>query len=143
MKKRTLFRREDEFHITLTRFVSWRKHPVLVELSTYCIFKCLTLEASKKKIVTRSLKGGGGGSIRPPPFYLSTQFIRLTMKLGTYHKLHLFFQLSETTWCLIGFDGNNNQINEVTGGPPSWIFKIFRFCSNFHFCTSKRRENSI
>ena len=38
------------------------------------------------------------------------------MKFGTYNKLHLYFQLSETTWCLIGFHGNDNQINGVTGG---------------------------
>ena len=31
------------------------------------------------------------------------------MKFGTYNKLHLYFQLSETTWCLIGFHGNNSK----------------------------------
>ena len=51
--------------------------------------------------------GGGGGvnTIRP-----------IDMKSGTYNKLHLYFQLSETTWCLIGFHGNNSQINDATGG---------------------------
>ena len=38
------------------------------------------------------------------------------LELGTYNKLHLYFQLSETTWFLIGFHGNNSQINDVTGG---------------------------
>ena len=38
----------------------------------------------------------------------------IDMKLGTYNKLHLYFQLSETTWCLIGFHGNNSQLNDVT-----------------------------
>ena len=38
------------------------------------------------------------------------------MELGTYNKLYLYFQLSKTTWCLIGFHGNSNQINDVTGG---------------------------
>ena len=38
------------------------------------------------------------------------------MKLGTYNKLHLYFQLSETTWYLIGFHGNNSKINDVTCG---------------------------
>ena len=38
------------------------------------------------------------------------------MKFGTYNKLHLYFQLSETTWCLISFHGNNSQINDVTDG---------------------------
>ena len=37
------------------------------------------------------------------------------MKPGKYNKLHLYFQLSETTWYLISFHGNNNQINDVTG----------------------------
>ena len=40
----------------------------------------------------------------------------IDLKFGTYNKLHLYFQLSETTWCLIGFHGNNSQINDVTGG---------------------------
>ena len=38
------------------------------------------------------------------------------MKFSTYNKLQLYFQLSETTWCLIGFHGNNSQITDVTGG---------------------------
>ena len=38
------------------------------------------------------------------------------MKFGTYSKLYLHFQIIETTWCLIGFHGNNSQINGVTGG---------------------------
>ena len=50
-----------------------------------------------EEIVTRSLEGGQSD---PPPLLLSTQFI----------------PLSETTWCLIGFHGNNSQINDVTGG---------------------------
>ena len=28
----------------------------------------------------------------------------------------MYFQLREITWCLIGFHGNNSQINDVTGG---------------------------
>ena len=56
----------------------------------------------EEKIVTRSL--GGGGTIHP-----------IDLKFGTYYKLHLYFQLSVTTWCLIGFHGNNSQINDVTG----------------------------
>ena len=42
----------------------------------------------------------------------------IDLKFGTYNKLHLFFQLSETTWYLISFQGNNSQINDVTGGRP-------------------------
>ena len=36
--------------------------------------------------------------------------------LGTYNKLHLYFQLSENSWYIIGFHGNNSQISDVTGG---------------------------
>ena len=66
-----------------------------------------------EKIVTRSLKGGQLDS--PPPSTFDT-IHPIALKFGTYSKLHLYFQLSETTWCLIGFHGNNSQINDVTGG---------------------------
>ena len=51
----------------------------------------------------------------PPPSTFDTIY-PIDLKFGTYSKLHLYFQLSETTWCLIGFHGNNRQINDVTGG---------------------------
>ena len=57
-----------------------------------------------EKIVTRSLKGGG--SIGPPPSTFDT-IHPIDLKFGTYNKLHLHFQLGETTCCLIGFHGNN------------------------------------
>ena len=63
-----------------------------------------TLEASKKKLLHEHSMGGGGGGFSP-----------IDMEFGTYNKLHLYFQLSGNTWCLIGFHGNNNQINGVTG----------------------------
>ena len=65
-----------------------------------------------EKIVTRSLEGGGG-SIGPPPPSTFDTIRPIDLKFGTYNKLHLYFQLSETTWCLIGFHGNNSQINDV------------------------------
>ena len=68
-----------------------------------------------EKIVTRRLEGGGGGSIGSPPSTFDT-IHPIDLKFSTYNKLHLYFQLSETTWCLIGFHGNNRQINDVTGG---------------------------
>ena len=40
----------------------------------------------------------------------------INLKFGTPSKLHLYLKLSETTSCLIGFHGNNSQINDVTGG---------------------------
>ena len=66
-----------------------------------------------EKIVTRSLEGGVNRT--PPPSTFDT-IHPIDLKFGTYNKLHLYFQLSETTWCLIGFHGNNSQINDVTGG---------------------------
>ena len=69
-----------------------------------------------EKIVTRSLEGVGGDSIGLPPPSTFDTIDPNGLKFGTYNKLHLYFQLSETTWCLIGFHGNNSQINDVTGG---------------------------
>ena len=70
----------------------------------------------EEKIVTRSLEEGGGGFNRtPPPFTFDTSRL-IDMKLDKCNKLQLHFQLNGTTWCLIGFHGNNNQINDVAGG---------------------------
>ena len=49
----------------------------------------------------------------------------IDMKLGTYNTLNFYFQLSKNTWFLIGFHGNNSQINDVTGGRHLG-------CLNFH-----------
>ena len=65
--------------------------------------------------------GGGGGSIGHPSTFDTIHPI--DMKLGTYNKLHLYFQLSGTKWCLIGFHGNNRHHRR----PPSWIFKFSDF----------------
>ena len=59
-----------------------------------------------EKIVTRSLEGGGQ-SEPPSPSTFDTIY-PIDLKFGTYNKFHLYFQLSETTWCLIGFHGNNS-----------------------------------
>ena len=56
-----------------------------------------------------------GGQSDPHPLLFDTT-PPIDLKFGTYSKLHLYFQLSESTWCLIGFHGNNSQINDVTGG---------------------------
>ena len=74
--------------------------------------KLLNPRSLLEKIVTRSLEGR---SIGPPPLLLSTQFVEsIDLKFGAYSKLHLYFQLSETMWCRIGFHGNNSKINDVT-----------------------------
>ena len=67
-----------------------------------------------EKIVTRSLEGGGGFNRTLPPSTFDTIY-PIDLKFGTHNKLHLYFQLSGTTWFLIGFHGNNSQINDVTG----------------------------
>ena len=66
-----------------------------------------------EKIVIRKLEGGGGQSDPPSTF---DTIHPIDLKFGSYNKLHLCFQLSETTWCLIGFHCNNSQIYDVTGG---------------------------
>ena len=85
-----------------------------------------------EKIFTRSLEGGDQSD--PPPSIFDT-IHPIDLKFGTYNKLHLYFQLSETTWCLIGFHGKNSQINDVTGGRHLG-FSNFQILFNFHFCTS-------
>ena len=62
----------------------------------------------EEKIVTvEALRGEReGGSIGPPSTFDTIHPI--DMKFGTYSKLYLHFQIIETTWCLIGFHGNNS-----------------------------------
>ena len=80
------------------------------------ILKLLTLEASKKNWLHKALKGRRVNRTPPPtPFTFDTIHL-IDMKFGKYNKLHLYFQISETTWCLIGLHGNNSQINDVTDG---------------------------
>ena len=67
-----------------------------------------------EKIVTRNL--GGGASVGPPPPSTFDTIHPIDLKISTYNKIHLYFQLSVATWCLIGFHGNNSQKNNVTGG---------------------------
>ena len=75
----------------------------------------------------------------PPSTFDTIQLIDL--KFSTYNKLHLYFQLSETTWRLIGFHGNNSQINDVTGGrhPGFSNFQIlFKFTLLYLRLTGKQ-----
>ena len=79
----------------------------------------LTLQASKKKLLHEALREWINRTTPPPPPPSSSTFDTIhliDLKFGTYNKLHLYFQLNGTTLCLIGFHGNNNQINDVTGG---------------------------
>ena len=63
------------------------------------------------------------------------------MKFGTLNKLHLYFQLSETTCCLICFHGNNSQINDITGGRQLGFLNfqiLFKFSLLFLKLTGKQ-----
>ena len=53
-----------------------------------------------------------GGQSDPPSTFDTIHPIDL--KFGTYS--FICNSLSETKWCLIGFHGNNSQINDVIGG---------------------------
>ena len=70
------------------------------------------------EINAQNLLGRKGNLVRTPPPPPSTcdTIHPIDLKFGTYSKLHLYFQLNETTWCLFGFHGNNSQINDVTCG---------------------------
>ena len=120
---------------------------ILIFLVLLCVFvtilpmflKYFNPRSLLEKIVTRSLEGGGGQSDPPSTF----DTIHPTdLKFGTYNKLHFYFQLSETTWCLIGFHGNNSQINDVTGGRHLGFsnFQIlFKFSVFYLRLTGKQR----
>ena len=98
--------------------------PVLRMIDTVILLSPISMDFSKEarsvinprslleKIVTRSLEGGVNRTPPPSTFYTIHP---IDLKFGTHSKLHLYFQLSEITWCLIGFHGNNSQINDVTG----------------------------
>ena len=52
------------------------------------------------------------------------------MKFGIYNKRYLYFQLSETTWCLNGCHGKDSQINDLTSGRPHGFLNfqiLFKF----------------
>ena len=76
---------------------------------------CINLRSLEEKIVTRTLEGGGGMINRTLPSTFDT-IHPIDIKFGTYNKLYLYFQLNETTWCLIGFHGKDSQINDVASG---------------------------
>ena len=97
---------------------------------------CINPRSLLEKIVIRSLEGGG---------CQSDQFIRLTLKFGTYNKLYLYFQLSENTWCLIGFHGNNSQINDITGGRYLGFskFQIFFKFSLFYLRSTEKQHLAV
>ena len=65
------------------------------------------------KIATRTLDEGAGVNRNPPPSTVVT-IHPFDRNIGTYNKLHLYFQLNQIMWCLIDFHGNDSHINDVT-----------------------------
>ena len=81
------------------------------DCSHVSLYRLLNPRSLEENIVTRSLEGCQSD----PPSTFDT-IHPIDMKFGTHNNLHLYFQLSETTWCLIGFHVNNSQLNDVIGG---------------------------
>ena len=103
----------------------------------------LTLEAWKKKIVTQTLEereGGGGRGVNRTPSTFDT-IHTIDMKFGTYNKVHLYFRLSETTWCLMGFHGNKSKKNDATSGRHLG-FLSFQILFKFEFLYFKNNEKT-
>ena len=125
---------------SINRYV-WTFHPVRATSLNVVIWRALFNPRSlEEKIVTRSLEGGGG-SIGPSPLSTFDTIHPIDLKFGTGNKLHLYFQLSETTRYLIGFRGNNSQINDVTGGRHLEILNfqiLFKFSLLYLRLTGKQ-----
>ena len=68
-------------------------------------------------------------SIGPLPFTFNN-FHSFDIIFGAYNKLSLYFQLIETTCCLLGLHGNHSHINDVTSGRhigfSNFIFSYIR-----------------
>ena len=87
----------------------------------------------KVKKVTRRHKEGGQS--HPSPLLL-TLFIRLTRYLTQY------FQLIETTCCLIGFQGNHSNIMRSLA-TATLDFQIFNFFSNSNLNTENSEKTTF
>ena len=101
--------------------------PVLFEYLNYRMCGLINSRSFEEKIVTRTLEGEIN---RTPLLSTFDKIHRIDMKLSTYNKFHLYFQLSKTTWCLVGFHGNDSQINDVTSGRHLGFLKfliLFKF----------------
>ena len=84
------------------------------------MFNARSLE---ERTVTRSLDGRSIGHSPPPPPSTFDTIHPIDITLDTYNKIHLYLQISGT-WCLIGFHGNNSQVNDVTGGRHLGFFNF-------------------
>ena len=80
-------------------------------------FNLFNPRSFEEKTVTRTLEGVNRTPPPPAPTPSTVDTIHpIDKKFGTCKKLHLYFQLSESTWRLIGFYDNDSQINNVTSG---------------------------
>ena len=96
-------------------FTSFYISPALLEALDYTNSFKFTLEGISLKKVHEG--GGGGGGVQSDP----------SSPLLTDYSSDLYLRSIETTWCLIGFHGNHNIINDVTSRPPSWIINFSDF----------------
>ena len=96
-------------------FTSFYISPALLEALDYTNSFKFTLEGISLKKVHEG--GGGGGGVQSDP----------SSPPMTDYSSDLYLRSIETTWCLIGFHGNHNIINDVTSRPPSWIINFSDF----------------
>ena len=90
----------------------------------------LSLESISLRKLHEGIRGGGGGSIGlfPPTF---DTIHPIDLIIDTSSEISLYFQLIETTWCLIGFHGSHSHINT---SPLAAIF-YFKFTDFFNIRT--------
>ena len=62
---------------------------------------------------------------------------------GIYNVHSLYCQLIETMWCLIGFHGNHNHINDVTSGRHHHRFSKFRIFFLFELNTENGEKTTF
>ena len=97
----------------------------------YSVTQSLSPRSIEEKKVTRILEGGSQSDPPPSPSTFNT-IHPIGMMFGTYSKLPLYFELSETTWCLFSFHGSKSYMNEDTSGRHLG-FTNFRFYSNLNY----------
>ena len=119
---------------------------MFINLNVGCICTVFDPRSLEGKIVTRSLEvGKGGGQSNLPPLSTFDTIHPIDTKLGRYNKLHLYFQLSETTWCIIGLHGNNSKKNDISGGRHLGFlnFQILFNFSLLHFKMTRKLHLAV
>ena len=80
------------------------------------------------------------GSIGPLPSTFDT-IHPIDLIFGTYNELSLYFQIIETTWCLVSSHSNRNHINNVISSRRLGSSK-FQFFFIFELNTEKRKRTT-